>query len=208
MSASSLGSGAGTGGHAHDHHHGGSDVSLGPLADASARLAQPSDAAAIGLVQAEVFRDAYADVLPPEVLAQFTPQPFAQAWRAALDAPPSPTHRLLVACAGEQVAGFVALAPDEDPDAADGGFTLLVGGVHPQGRRQGHGSRLLNAAVDTVRPLGASELSCWLLASDTQTRAFLEQAGFHPDGAHRDRVVSTEGDTRTEVRLRVAVGEQ
>ena len=37
--------------------------------DGGVRRARPSDAPAVGLVQAEVFRDAYADVLPAEVIA-------------------------------------------------------------------------------------------------------------------------------------------
>jgi hypothetical protein len=79
-------------------------------------------------------------------------------------------------------------------------------GVHPQARRAGHGSRLLNAAVDTLRGAGAYTLHAWLLASDEGTRAFLVHAGLAPDGAWRDRVVSPDGTTAREVRLVAAIG--
>lgn len=181
---------------AHDHPH-----PPGPLADASVRTARESDAPAVGLVQATVFRDAYAGVLPAEVVEGFEPQAFASAWRRSLGAPPAGVYRLLVACAGEQVVGFASIGPSQDPDASPETGELSVLGVHPQARRSGHGSRLLNAAVDTLRGAGAEALSTWVLATDEETRAFLAAAGLHPDGAYRDRVVSPDGATAREVRL-------
>jgi ribosomal protein S18 acetylase RimI-like enzyme len=97
--------------------------------------------------------------------------------------------------------GFVAVGPSQDPDsdATTGEVTAL--GVHPAGRRQGHGSRLLNAGVDHLTTAGAEQLSIWILVDDEQTRVFLTGAGFAPDGAYRDRVVSADGEVLREVRL-------
>ena len=63
----------------HGHHAG-----PGPLADASVRRARPNDAPAVGMVQATVFREAYAGRLPDEVVALFEPDAFARAWRESL----------------------------------------------------------------------------------------------------------------------------
>ena len=180
----------------HDHPH-----PPGPLADASVRTARESDAPAVGLVQATVFREAYAGVLPGEVVEGFEPQAFASAWRRSLAAPPAGVYRLLVACAGDQVVGFASIGPSQDPDASPETGELTVLGVHPQARRSGHGSRLLNAAVDTLRGAGAQVVATWVLAADESTRAFLVASGLRPDGAFRDRVVSAEGATAREVRL-------
>ena len=53
----------------------------------------------------------------------------ARMWRDSLQAPPSPRHRLLVACAGDQVVGLAAFGPsddrDADPETAD--LETLVG---------------------------------------------------------------------------------
>lgn len=182
----------------HDHHH---EHEPGPLADASVRLAREADAPAVGIVQAIIMRQSYAAVLAPEAIAQFEPGALASAWRRSLREPPSGDHRLLVACAGAQVVGFAALGPSTDPDAADGTAELLVLGVHPDARHQGHGSRLVNAVVDTARGGGRSELTAWLLESDLTTRDFLDSAGLEPDGASRERIVSPAGDTRREVRV-------
>ena len=184
--------------HAHDHAH---TPGPGPLADASVRRARPNDAPAIGLVQALVFRQAYAGRVPDDVVALFEPDAFARSWREGLTAPPEGVHRLMVACAGDQVVGLVAVGPSQDPDAGGASGEVTVLGVHPDARRQGHGSRLLNAGVDVLREAGADTVSVWVPHDDEDARAFLAASGFAPDGAYRDRVVSPDGDTLREVRL-------
>jgi GNAT superfamily N-acetyltransferase len=181
-----------TPGHGHDH----------PVADASVRVATPWDVEAVGAVQAEVWREAYASVLPAESLAAASAAGFARAWNDSLASPPSGAYRLLVACAGDEVVGFAALGPNADPDATDVDGELLVGGVRPSARQRGHGSRLLNAAVDTAKATGFARVRTWLLASDLTTRGFLEASGFAPDGARRERATGpAEGDVASEVRL-------
>lgn len=196
-------------GHPHDHLHGDdhAHAATGPVADASVRVARESDAPAVGLVQATVWREAYAGVVPDEVVEAFEPPAFARAWRTSLANPPAGAHRLLVACAGEQVVGFAAVGPSQDPDASPLTGELTAMGVHPQARRAGHGSRLLNAAVDTLRGAGADTLHTWVLAADEQTRAFFTRAGLAPDSAYRDRVVSPDGRTAREVRLVATIGD-
>jgi ribosomal protein S18 acetylase RimI-like enzyme len=183
---------------AHDEAH---SPATGPVADAGARIAQPSDAAAVGQVQAAVWRATYARILPQEVVARFDGSSFARVWRESLSSPPSPRHVLLVGSAGEQVVGFAAVGPSVDTDATETSGEVLALGVHPDARRSGHGSRLLNAAVDTLRGRGFHSVSTWLLADDEDTRAFLTGAGLSPDGAYRDRVIDLDGAVVREVRL-------
>lgn len=191
---------------AHDHHHPSAPQhahppATGPVADASARVARPNDAAAVGMVQAAVWRAAYGEVLPPEIVEQFEPASFARVWRDSLKRPPTPRHVLLVACAGEQIVGFAAVGPSTDRDAHEASGEVLALGVHPDARRSGHGSRLLNAAVDTLRGRGFDSMSIWLLAQDEATRSFLTTAGLSPDSAYRDRVIDDQGALVREVRL-------
>lgn len=183
---------------AHERAH---TAAAGPVADASARIARPNDAAAVGLVQAAVWRAAYGHVLQPEVLEQFDGPSFARVWRDSLSHPPSPRHVLLVACAGEQVVGFAAVGPSVDADATETSGEVLTLGVHPDARHGGHGSRLLNAAVDTLRGKGFDSVSAWILATDEATRAFLLAAGLSPDSAFRDRIIDVDGSVAREVRL-------
>jgi ribosomal protein S18 acetylase RimI-like enzyme len=188
----------------HDHATG---TAAGPLADASVRRARPNDVPAIGLVQATVFREVYTGRVPDEVVSHFEPDAFARGWRDSLAAPPEGVHRLLVACAGDQVVGLAAIGPAQDPDAGAAAGEVTVLAVHPDARRQGHGSRLLNASVDLLAEAGAESVTLWLLTDDENTRAFLAASGFAPDGAFRDRVVSPDGDTLREVRLTADLGE-
>ncbi|HEV7195107.1 MAG TPA: GNAT family N-acetyltransferase [Pedococcus sp.] len=192
----------------HDHSQHDHSQQRGPLADASVRLARVSDAPAVGIVQSVVWREAYAEVVPAEAVESFEPQAFGNAWRRSLGDPPPGVHRLLVACAGDQVVGFAAIGPSQDPDTSPETGELTALGVHPNARRAGHGSRLLNAAVDTLRGAGATAMSIWVLATDEGTRAFLTRSGLAPDSAFRDRVVSPDGDTAREVRLMASLVEE
>lgn len=168
-------------GHAHTHPE------PGPLADASVRRAAPNDAPAVGLVQEAVWQETYAPRVPAHVAAQFSAPAFAGAWRRSLTDPPPGVWTLLVACAGEQIVGYAALGPSQDLDGEPTTGSLLEIGVHPHGRRSGHGSRLLNAVADLLTEAGATELTAWLPADAEDTRAFFDAAGMTPDGAYRDR---------------------
>lgn len=154
-----------------------------------------------------MWRAAYADVLPQEVVAQFDGPRFAAVWRDSLSAPPSPRHVLLVSCAGDQVVGFAAVGPSADTDATETSGEVLTLAVHPDARRGGHGSRLLNAAVDTLRGKGFDTVSTWILVTDEATRAFLTAAGLSPDSAFRDRVVAADGAVAREVRLTASLSQ-
>ncbi|PRY63629.1 ribosomal protein S18 acetylase RimI-like enzyme [Knoellia remsis] len=184
--------------HSPSHDHG---DDRGPVADASVRTAVPTDAPAVGVVQSAVWTQAYAGRVPDEVVSAFEAPAFAKAWRQSLENPPAGVHRLLVARAGEQVVGFLAIGPSQDPDAGPARGEVTAMGVHPGARRVGHGSRLLNAGIDHLRGAGAEDVAIWVLADDEATRAFLVGAGLGPDGAFRDRVVSPDGETLREVRL-------
>lgn len=185
----------------HDH----TEHDHGPTPDAGVRAARDGDLAELGRVQAQVWRAAYAEVLPPSVLAGLTAEPFEAAWRTSLRRPPSTRHRLLVGTAAGRVVGLAAVGPSGDPDADPAAAELLVLAVDPASRRDGHGSRLLNAAVDIMRENGFQTVRVWLSALDEHTRAFLQGSGLEPDGAYRDRVVGPDAQTLREVRLVAAL---
>jgi GNAT superfamily N-acetyltransferase len=98
-------------------------------------------------------------------------------------------HRLLVACAGDQVVGLAAIGPSQDPDAGSAAGEVTVLAVHPDARRQGHGSRLLNASVDLLAEAGAESVTCGC-SPTTNPPGPSHGVRLRPDGAYRDRVVS------------------
>jgi len=164
------------------------------------RPARPDDAGEIARIQLTTWRVAYSKLLPRHVLDQLEPEWLAGRWREAIDAPPSPRHRVLMAIEqaenGSQPTaypvGFIAtgpadeaaLAPDEEPlGERVAAVTDLL--VEPRWGRRGHGSRLLSAAVDTWREDRFGTAVAWAYDGDPATRRFLESAGWAPDGARR-----------------------
>jgi GNAT superfamily N-acetyltransferase len=155
------------------------------VADVSVRPARPLDAERVARVQLSTWRTAYADLLPEDALSVPEEQ-VAALWLRAVEVPPSPRHRLLVAMERDELVGFAALAPAEDDDLdgdTAGELTALL--VEPRWGRRGHGSRLLAAAVDTWRPQGVVTAVVWAWERDGATRSFLTSAGWEPDGAVR-----------------------
>jgi GNAT superfamily N-acetyltransferase len=157
-------------------------------ADVSVRPAVPGDEAPIAAVQLAAWRATHADVVGEDVLAGLDAGGIEERWRAAISRPPTPEHRVLVACEGATVVGFAAVAPvPADPgeplDAPGGELVALE--VAPASRRTGHASRLLAAVVDGLRQDGAGHLVAWVLDGDTARGQFLRSAGLGPDGAVR-----------------------
>jgi ribosomal protein S18 acetylase RimI-like enzyme len=158
-----------------------------PTADVSVRLAWGADADAIGRLQVRAWQESYADLLPADVLDALPPDAFAEQWRNSITRPREARERVLVALDRTSVRGFVATSPGRDPDADpadDGEIAELV--VDSDHRGAGHGSRLVHAAVDTLRSDKFQRATIWLNASADDLRAFLTAQGWESDGGHRE----------------------
>jgi len=173
------------------------------VADVSVRPARAGDAEQVARLQLGTWRTAYADLLPPETL-ELPEEQVAALWLRAVEVPPSPQHRVLVATERAEVVGFAALAPAQD-DGLDPATTGEVAAllVEPRWGRRGHGSRLLAAAVDTWRADGVRTAVLWAWERDTATRSFLASAGWEPDGAVRG--LDTGPRVQRQVRMHVCL---
>ncbi|SEK97321.1 Ribosomal protein S18 acetylase RimI [Blastococcus sp. DSM 46786] len=169
-------------------------------ADVSVRPAQAGDAAAIARVQGVTWRTAYRTLLPAAVLDEWDEAAVADSWLAAVTAPPSAGHRVLVAVERDAVVGFAAVATG--PEAAEIS-TLLV---EPRWGRRGHGSRLLAAVTDLASADGTTRLEVWLAESDQASADFYESAGWAPDGWAR--TLDTGAAPLRELRWHVELGEE
>ena len=174
-----------------------------PSADVSVRVGWADDAAGIAAVQVRAWREEYVDLLPAEVIDALDPDQFAQAWQASLSSPKDARNRVLVALERNTVRGFAVTGPTTDPDGdpvADGEISELT--VDPGQTRHGHGSRLVQACADTLRADRFRTALVWLNATDDVRRAFLTEAGWAPDGAHRELDLHGDGSVRVkQVRL-------
>lgn len=165
----------------------GGRVASGGVTDPTVRLALPGEAQQIAALQ----RRGWAQSLPPELaaptLGAVDLAAMTDAWLRAILAPPLAEFRVLVAVGGGRLAGFAAIGPSDDPDAAPG-LDALIGEfvVDPPAQRQGHGSRLLNAAADTLRTDGFVRATWWVRTTDDALRTFVTASGWAADGAHRE----------------------
>ncbi|MDN4160678.1 GNAT family N-acetyltransferase [Nocardioides abyssi] len=174
-------------------------------ADVSVRVAWADDAAAIAALQLRTWPETYAAVLPPESFptGPEAVEQAAAAWHASLTRPADARHRALVALEHNRVVGFAVVGPAGDPDCdpvADAELAELT--VDPAERGRGHGSRLLQAAADTMRADHFGRAVLWAVATDDALRAFLTSAGWAADGAHRELDLDGSGTTTVkQVRL-------
>lgn len=150
-------------------------------ADVSVRVAWSEDAAAIAGLQVDAWRERFPADLPLP-----SPEEVAAVWSATLARPTDARNRVLVALERNRVTGFALCGPAGDPDCdpiADGEVSEFT--VAAADRGAGHGSRLLQAAVDTLVADRFTRAVTWCTSTDDALRGFLTAAGWATDGAHR-----------------------
>ena len=179
-----------------------------PTADVSCRVAWVDDAPAIARLQLRARAHDRAPLLPAVAVVADAAEAEA-AWQQALARPADARVRVLVALERNRVVGFAITAPATDPDTdpvADGELMELT--VDPDDRGAGHGSRLVQAAVDTLAADRFTRAVLWAVATDDALRGFLSSAGWAPDTAHRELDLDGTGATTVkQVRLHTAIGD-
>ena len=175
-----------------------------PSTPDAVRLALPGEAAAVAAIQRRWWEQVLPADLGSQTLAAISADEMAEAWRLAITRPPQARCRVLVATAEQRVVGFATTIPAPDADAhprEDGAVEEFA--VDPVAQRRGHGSRLLNACVDTLRADGFRRATWWVAATDDVLRGFLTGAGWAPDGAWRE--IGVEDHRLKQVRLHTAI---
>jgi L-amino acid N-acyltransferase YncA len=176
------------------------------VADVAVRPARPDDVAGIARIQIGTWRTAYKNFLPASVLAALDVGQAEQAWGAAVAAPPSAAHHVLVATEGAELVGFTAVGPsEEEEDARPGDAVVAALLVEPRWGRRGHGSRLLAAAVDHLRADAVTRLLAWVPDGDRASTAFYSSAGWERDGLVR--TLEADGGSVREVRWHTSLEE-
>lgn len=173
-------------------------------ADVSVRLAWPDDAPQIAAVQRAHWLRSYGETADPEQLETLDETVMTARWSQLISAPRDARIRTLVALERAALRGFALVHPCHDPDADQvrdaevGEFVVAV-----EHQRQGHGSRLLHACVDTIRADGFERIVWWVSPTDDVLRAWLLAAGWAPDGAHREFAAT--GGPLKQIRLHTAL---
>ncbi len=191
---------------AYDHRV--SDVAARPP---QVRLALPAESADIAAIQRRSWDQDQPAELRDWLLRSTDLGELTELWHRSITRPPDARCRVLVATSGtengapDQVVGFATTQPSDDPDsdkAADGEIAEWT--IDPSARHTGHGSRLLNAAVDTLHVDGFTRATLWVQAADDVRRRLLVDAGWAADGSHREIGPSTDL-TIKQVRLHASI---
>jgi GNAT superfamily N-acetyltransferase len=178
----------------------------GPTVADSVRLALPGEASSIAEIQRRGWMNQQPSGAAELLLSGIDVEAMTEAWERAISRPPRAQFRVLVAVERHRVVGFASTVPSEDPDAEAGVDGLIDEfAIDPAAQRRGHGSRLLNACVDTLRSDGFSRATWWMNSSDDAMRRFLISAGWAPDGGWREIGSDDETVRLKQIRLHVDI---
>lgn len=157
----------------------------------------PAEAVDVARLQRKVWG---ANPVTARALREISADETVRAWHEAITKPPLAHLRVLVAHASGIIVGFAVTGPSNDPDAAptDGLIAEFV--VDEDSVDDGHSSRLVNAAVDTLRADGYEVATIWLPTEADERRQFLVECGWATDGAHRE-VGPEDGDETATLKL-------
>jgi ribosomal protein S18 acetylase RimI-like enzyme len=159
------------------------------------RAARAADARPIAAVHVATWRDAYAGLLPDEVLAGLDVDEWAQRWNRNLDASAEGRFVLVFEQDG-RVGGFVSGGPSRDEFPGGEVYAIYVDPAR-QGRRAG--SRLLTAAARHLAEAHFTDASLWVLVGNHPARRFYESQGWRSDGTEQPWTRAG-GDSVMEVR--------
>ena len=162
------------------------------------RLALPSEAVDLARIQRRVWSES-ADL--SGAVQSTGADEASRAWHDAIARPPLAHFRVLVAIGEIGVVGFAVTGPSGDPDAGERTGAIGEFIIDPGARGHGHGSRLLNAAVDTLRTDGYEMATMWVPTTNDAMRGFLTGSGWGPDGAHQEVGIDEQGTHLKLVRL-------
>jgi ribosomal protein S18 acetylase RimI-like enzyme len=164
------------------------------------RPATVADAEAIARVHVATWQAAYAGLLPADYLAAMSDSvdQRAERWRTTVATGGSTVLVVDAPDNGQGLAGFVAVGPSRDADAAARTGELYAIYVHPQFWDERIGAALHDAGLAALHAGQHQSATLWVLDTNQRARAFYERHGWSLDGNRKPAEI---GDvTVTEVR--------
>ena len=137
-------------------------------------LSPQDDWAAVGRLYVESWQNTYQRILPQRFLDKLTPD----RWSAVVRADPGSSLGLFEngALTGTAMLGF----PRQEGRGGYGEIISLYLLPHAQG--QGHGRRLLEAALAQLREQGCENACLWVMSANTRAVFFYLRMGFRATG--------------------------
>ena len=160
------------------------------------RLATAADADAIGRVQVETWRAAYAGLLPQETIDAFDVSARQAMWREGLGRVPQTGSATFVAFVDDEIVGFASVGVAHSEDGPGELYAIYV---DPSSWGHGAGRALIERAEASLRESGFREALLWVLQGNERAERFYRAAGWDHDGEKEDVF---QGATVTELRYR------
>jgi len=144
------------------------------------RPAVLTDAAAIGAVHVQSWRETYAGLLPEAMLAELSVERWAAMWGELLGDPATAASMTIVVAENEsRIVGIGGCGPQRDEALAKSGFTGEFGMIYVLRSHQGRGlGRSIMASLAwSLAKLGHEKASLWVFRENERARRFYERLG-------------------------------
>jgi ribosomal protein S18 acetylase RimI-like enzyme len=159
-------------------------IARSPSPDVAARFGYQvrdmvaADVGAVAEVHVRVWRQAYAGLVPEQILRDLSIEDKVEAWRQAVRQPATGTRHVVGLSPDGEIVGIATAGPSRDrPPIGEVELWMLnVLASH-------HGSGLADAMMDTL--LGDRPASLWVLRGNDRAIAFYRRHGFDEDGSQK-----------------------
>jgi GNAT superfamily N-acetyltransferase len=153
------------------------------------RSATIDDADAIANVHATAWREAYAGLVPTDLLTRPSLEERAAFWRHTLGAPDGGTAAFIALDRSGRMLAFGSCGPQRSPDLAAAGFAGDFHAVYvlTRAQRRGVGRRLMAAMAHEMLGRGYGGASLWVLRTNLPARRFYDALGGIPVGEREQR---------------------
>lgn len=153
------------------------------LGDVKVRPARTEDAPQIARIHIASWREAYAGIVPDDVLANLDLARREEEWHTWLEnAVRNGTHTW-VAEAEPGMLGFATLGPSRDEDADRHTWEIYAIYLLPDAWGRGVARDLMRTIL--AEPAAQDPITLWVLAEAERARHFYRRHGFQPDGTER-----------------------
>lgn len=136
-----------------------------------------ADCDELGGVHMQIWREAYAGLMPADYLAGLSEQRSAENWRRGFEQSDGaePATLTLVARDLGRIVGFASAGPSRDYDAPTEWELYVINLVS-----EVHGTGLADQLLDRV--VGDRDASLWVVEGNARARAFYARRGFTDEG--------------------------
>lgn len=162
------------------------------------RRAKVDDAPAIARVHIASWQEAYAGIVPADVLDNLDVARREEQWRDWLERGPQESIRIWLAAKGPDVVGFSSLGPSRDEDADRRTSEIYTIYLLPSAWGSGAARELMRTML--AEPEAEDPITLWVLSDNERARHFYRRHGFAHDGT--ERIESFGGAQLLEVRYR------